>query len=261
MGLRTVWSSHDVHHVTIPTYQKAKKVALWKDITAVDEDNAPASVYSDYEKYLRRLEWAMIGKETTMQVNPAQGQLPFNQPPHADELYLSELRGMNVMQFYGKYKWGSAGAGSKGLRCLRRRTRPCVVVVKPRMPRLFGKEGDPRRADYSRVQLLKYKAFSHAYLGDKSVPTARDEINDFLKEHGGDWVKAYAAYASGSDCPRSVVDDVRNDIVWKEDGPTVDANDVRLDEAFRVFARVGTADSTSNGGEDKVWRKYCFEAL
>ena len=193
MGLRTVWSSHDVHHVSIPTFQKMKKVALRKDITAEDEDNAPASGYNAYEKYLRRLEWAIIGRETT--IGTMQGRLQFNQRQHPDEAYMTELLGMNVMQFYGKYTFASAGAGAKGLRCVRRRTRPCVVVVKPHMPRSFGKKGDPRQSDYCRVQLLKHKAFNHAFLGDSSVPTAKDEIACFLAKHGGDWVQAYAAFA------------------------------------------------------------------
>lgn len=64
---------------------------------------------------------------------------------------------INVMQFYGKYNFISAGFRSKGQRkIITLREWPCVVNVRPRIPRSWGREGDPRRTEYCRVQRLKH---------------------------------------------------------------------------------------------------------
>jgi hypothetical protein len=162
---------------------------------------------------------------------------------------MDELRGMNVASFFGKYKFGSAGAGSKNQKKICKRKWPSVTHVKPRMPKSWGKDGNPRQSAYCRVQLLKFKAFDHAFLG--MDPIGKDEIADYLKEHDGDWVKAYAAFANSACGPRVAQDDFRSDFVYTEDGVVMDPEHNVQDPAFRVFSHQGRVGDQPNKNEVK----------
>ena len=162
-----------------------------------------------YEKYLRRMQWSLAGQESTLLTIPP-GQLPFPGAPRAAEaIYMDEIRASTATQFWGRYELVSAGRGSVGQKKISKRTWPTIVVVKPNMPRAWMKEGDVRRPDYCRVQLLKHKTFSHAWLGHRDYPNAKNEIADYLAEHNGDWVEAYRTFALSPNAPRACRDDFR----------------------------------------------------
>ena len=63
MGLPTVWASHEFEHLTIPRVGEAKSLHIRKGIKVEDDDSAPATTYDKYELYLRRLEWALVGRQ------------------------------------------------------------------------------------------------------------------------------------------------------------------------------------------------------
>ena len=186
MGLHTTWGSHEFNERNLTLLSR-----LRKNISREDDDTRRADLPSDFELYLNRWKWIFEGNDA---VDPLQPLINGESHERA-----ADILSCSFAEFYRKYEYGSAGAGKKGKRIIHKIERPTVCVIKPQMPRSWGKPGHPKRADYCRVQLQAYKTFN-SKLDDT---TADDNYDTYMTKHGGSFESAYEELPTHPKHPRA----------------------------------------------------------
>lgn len=125
MSLPTVWSSHYSHQlftVTIPNLGGVQKHRVRKNIKADDDDAAPATTMNRYDSYLRCLQWVHTGG-----IAPTVGQTFLREP--REWQVMNDMHNMSMLEFYSRYRFTSAGAGSKNSKSIQECVLPCIVKV------------------------------------------------------------------------------------------------------------------------------------
>ena len=202
-GLPTVFASHKFVHAGLTEVGKVRK-----DITATDKDYAPATEMSMWNKYLDREQWLQHADSQSL----AQGLMAriFHASETPAEREGTAIRNASFTDFMRRYEFKSLGAGSKGKRQIVLRETPTVVLIKPSMPKHWGKVGDEHRADYCRVQLQKHMNFK-----------SRAHFNRYLHGFGRDYIAAYEDFAlRDPQAPPCCKDDFR-EMNFEEEGTEV----------------------------------------
>jgi hypothetical protein len=188
MGLRTVWASHEFDHVTLGTHGKVKaKVSTLKD-------SERATQRSKWDLYLCRVKEAANQLKQNTLFHQGCGGAPGASVNNIDTDHVERC---SFSEFWRRYHFVSAGR--KGGRKLQLRVHPTIILVKPRMPRQWGKRGSAKRIDYCRVRLQCHKPF-------KDEAAYREYL---FNDHKGDYEAAYEFFATSDEAPPCCKDDFR----------------------------------------------------
>lgn len=203
-GHDTCIATHDFDYATL-----TDKRAL---VSHLDGKKNGQSVVNEnkWDLYLRRLEFASRlkkGDKRQLQLEAFFDKEHKAEPTDVDDV--EHIASCSFHEFYSQYRLLSAGA-AKGMRSIVRRLVPTVVVIKPRMPRLWMKVGHAKRRDYCRHRLMLHKQFL-----DMAV------FVDFMQSHNWDWEAAYEEFALGEDAPPTVRDDF-HELEFEEEGEIVE---------------------------------------
>ena len=216
MGWHTIWASHEFDHVTIGGRRRVR--------TKVDEatpDERSATDPNKWDLYLARVdqfEDQVQGLRSMSHYVQASCGANVNDIDHA------HVKSCSFTDFWRRYHYVSNGR--KGGRKLQLRVDPTVVLVKPRMPRQWGKRGHPKRVDYCRIRLQSHKRFE-----------SRDAYNEYVyKQHKGDFEAAYEEFALNPDAPACCKDDFREFHIQQDGQQVHDPNDdPRLHNDFAMY--------------------------
>ena len=221
MGWRTVWASHEFDHVTMGTQRRVRT-----KVDSATPDHYSATDPNKWDLYLKRCDQfaEQIKGQPPMTRFVDQASSGMN----VNDVDPAHIQSCSFTEFWRRYHYVSNGR--KGGRKIQLRVDPTIILVKPRMPRQWGKRGHPKRIDYCRVRLQSHKPFK-----------CRDEYVEYVyKQHMGDFEAAYEDFVlHDRDAPACCKDDFREFHIEQDGEQVNDPNDnPRLHEDFAGISQI-----------------------
>ena len=221
MGYRTIWASHEFDHVTLGAPRRIRT-----KVNQTTPDEVSATDPNKWDLYLKRcvqLENQMQGKRQTHMADHGY-TLQASDGSTVDDINFQHVESCSFTDFWRRYHYVSNGR--KGGRKLQLRVDPTIILVKPRMPRQWGKRGSPKRIDYCRIQLQCHMPFADA-----------QAYKSYLYgNHKGDFEAAYEEFATGEHAPACCKDDFREFHIEKDGAQVNNSNDdARMHGDFAMY--------------------------